>query len=561
MNKKAKGVKNDLFCFLMDSKGVVCSLADGNNNFGVDLGSSWQDLWPESELAGNISFTFTHDNDQWLAKVHQLRSNGTVQASYLATYTNLSVQAAPHKNSQLKKLQQKVQFYETVINKSNDEIFITDGNGKIIFANPASEVNYGLTVSDMLKKDVWELEERGIFHPAIVPIALKEKKRITINQETGIGKKLIVTATPVFNEKGEIDIVICNSRDVTSLEDMKKSYQDMKKKVNKKISEEKQPVKAENYQLIYTETSPLTELMEMLNKVAKTESTVLLQGDTGTGKDLFAKRIHELSNRSDKDFLKVNCAALPRELIESELFGYKAGAFTGASNKGKIGQFSLADQGTIFLDEIAEIPMVLQPKLLQVIEEQKFTPIGSKGVEKVNVRIIAATNRDLSEMVKARQFRDDLYYRLCVFSVNLPPLKDRKEDIPHLINHYLLIYNQEHNCSLDITSEAVEHLTNYDWPGNVRELKHLVERLTVTVSSDQIKPEHLPDHILSARHDQKGKVLSSNNQSLQSRLEETERELILNSYHRLKSSYKVARELGISQSSAIRKIRRYARQA
>ncbi len=559
MTEKKKGLKDNNFFFLMDRNGAVCGLADGNNNFDIDIGTNWHDLWPESGLADNISFTFTHANNQWLAKVRQLTATGAERASYLAIYTSLDDQNVAHDHRQLKSLQQKVQFYETVINKSNDEIFITDGNGKIIFANPASEVNYGLTVSDMLGKNVWELEERGIFHPAIVPIVLKDKKKVTINQETGIGKKLIVTATPVFDEQGEIDIVICNSRDVTSLEDMKKSYHDIKKRVQKKANAKKQSVEAENYQLIYNKNSPLAELMDMLNKVAKTESTVLLQGDTGTGKDLFAKRIHELSERCDKDFLKVNCAALPRELIESELFGYKAGAFTGASYKGKSGQFSLADQGTIFLDEIAEIPMALQPKLLQVIEEQKFTPIGSKTVEKVDVRIIAATNRDLSEMVKARQFRDDLYYRLCVFSVNIPPLKDRKEDIPQLVNHYLLIYNQKHNCSLGITSEAMEYLINYDWPGNVRELKHLVERLTVTYSSDQIKPEHLPNHIISSRHDQKEKVLPGNNQSLQTQLEETERKIILDSYNRLKSSYKVARELGISQSSAIRKIRRYAR--
>jgi PAS domain S-box-containing protein len=560
MAKKTKGLNGAFFCFLMDSEGIVCGLTVENNSFGIDIGNSWHDLWPEPVLTGNISFTFNHVNKQWLAEVRQLIRNGTSQASYLATYTRMSEQANCD-NNQLKKLQQKLQFYETVIIESHDEIFITDGNGKIIFANPASEVNYGLTVSEMLGKSVWEHEEKGIYYPAIVPIVLKEKKKITINQETATGKKLVVTGTPVFDKKGEIEIVICNSRDVTSLEDMKKSYQDMKKKVLKKESVKKEFVKADNYKLIYTENSPLVELMGMLNKVAKTESTVLLQGDTGTGKDLFAKRIHELSNRRDNNFLKVNCAALPRELIESELFGYKAGAFTGASNKGKIGQFSLTDQGTIFLDEIAEIPMNLQPKLLQVIEEQKFTPIGSKTVEKVDVRIIASTNRDLNEMVKAKQFRDDLYYRLCVFYINIPPLKDRKEDIPYLINHYLLFYNQKHNCSLGITNKALEYLTNYNWPGNVRELKHLVERLTVTVSSDQIKPDHLPDHILLAHHDQKETTSSTNKKYLYSLLQDTEREIILNSYRRLKSSYKVASELGISQSSAIRKIRRYTKQA
>ncbi len=560
MDGRTSKPSSDTFSFILDKEGNVSGLADHHNHdFGVKMGATWREIWPDQTLTDKLSFTFKQQRSTWQVDVDYLLGNGNNenQHRYLVTYRKLGSNSNASGDEQLNKLRRKVQFYETIISNSNDEIFITDGKGEIIFANPASETNYGLTVSEMIGRNVWEHEERGIYFPAITPMVLKEKKKITINQETATGKKLIVTATPVFDHQGEISIVICNTRDVTSLEDMKKSYQDMKNKVHRKENKTGGKNQKESRALIYNAKSPLSELMSILSKVAKTESTVLLQGDTGTGKDLFARIIHDMSNRSGRDFLKVNCAALPQELIESELFGYKSGAFTGASNKGKIGQFSLADQGTIFLDEIAEIPIALQPKLLQVIEEQKFIPVGSKTVEEVDVRIIAATNRDLGEMLKKKQFRDDLFYRLCVFSITIPPLKDRIDDIPLLINHYLKIYNQKHHCALGISEESIQHLLDYDWPGNVRELQHLVERLTVTVTSDLIKPEHLPPHIISTRIPKEATGVAGRGQSLQAHLERKEREVILNSYNRLKSSYKVAHELGISQSSAIRKIRKY----
>ncbi len=456
----------------------------------------------------------------------------------------------------IKELKKKISFYETIINGSCDEVFITDGKGIITFANPVSESHYGIPVSEMIGRSVWELEERGIYYPAVTPMVLREKKKITIDQETGIGKKLMLTATPIFNNKNEIEMVICNSRDVTALEDMKKSYHDIKQKVQNKQagSQRTKNIEAENNQLIFAGDSPITNLLQMSRRIARTDSVVLLQGETGTGKDLFARQVHDLSSRRDKQFLKINCAALPQELIESELFGYKSGAFTGASPKGKIGQFSLADRGTIFLDEIGEVPLSLQPKLLQVIEEQKFTPIGSSAVEEVNVRIIASTNRDLKKMIGEGAFREDLYYRLCVLSIEIPPLRERRMDIPALLNHYLELFSEKHNRQIKITPDALSALANYNWPGNVRELKHLTELLTVTVTTSEIKREHLPSHITQYS---KEFIFPLDNSKLAAALESVERELVINSYKKLGSSYKVARSLGISQSSAIRKIRKY----
>ncbi len=553
--------KNTSYFFLLDKKGIVCGLSDGTDEtFGLCNGVSWKELWPTETLSDGVTFTFEQEDILWQAEIKEIKDEPGQIIKYLATYKYATEAKKKWNENQISRLEQKVQFYEAIISNSNDEIFVTDGHGKVILANPASENNYGVSASNMVGKSVWELEERGAFFPAVTPLVMKEKKKITINQETATGNKLMVTATPVFDNNGAIDIIICNSRDVTSLEDMRKSYQDMKNKVQHNNSSKANRVKeAENNRLIYSENSSLAELMKMLQRIAKTESTVLLEGNTGTGKDLFAKKIHDLSNRKEKNFLKVNCAALPQELIESELFGYKSGAFTGASYKGKVGQFTLANQGTIFLDEIAEIPMTLQPKLLQVIEEQKFTPIGSKSVENVDVRIIAATNRDLKEMVKNNTFRGDLYYRLCVLSVIIPSLEDRKEDIPLLLDYYLNMFCKKHNRRTEISQNAIRYLVAYDWPGNVRELKHLIEQLIVTANSNQIKLEHLPPHITSMSNTIDMIKKFPGDQTLQAYIETIESELIVNSYQKLKSSYKVARELGISQSSAIRKIRKYVK--
>ena len=557
MNRSS--LKNSYLYFLLDSEGRVCGLPDSvDNRFKISLGSTWDELWPKKRLSDGTKFTFNFEGEKWQVEVQEIKAENNLTTGYLALYNCLTDLKQNNKSDSINKLKNKIQFYETIINNSCDEIFVTDGHGKIILANPISENHYGLPIADLVGKNVWELEERGIYYPAITPMVLKAKKKITIDQETGIGKKLMLTATPVFDSKGNIEMVICNSRDVTALEDMKNNYHAIKNKVLQKqvSSSEHRPADTIENQLVYSANSPLTELMRVSQRVAKTESIVLLEGETGTGKDLFARHIHDLSDRKEGQYLKVNCAALPHELIESELFGYKAGAFTGASPKGKIGQFALADRGTIFLDEIAEIPMTLQPKLLQVIEEQRFIPIGSKSVEKVNVRIISSTNRDLKEMVGNGLFREDLYYRLCVLSVQIPPLRERKEDIPFLVDYYLAIFNKKYKRNIEMSREALDYLSEYNWPGNVRELKHLTERLSVTVTSSKIEPEHLPAHITGSQGST-GKPL--NKKSFQANIEALERDLITKSYNKFKSSYKVAHDLGISQSSAIRKIRKYVK--
>ena len=246
---------------------------------------------------------------------------------------------------------------------------------------------------------------------------------------------------------------------------------------------------------IIGQSAPLEAVLEKVEMVAPTTSTVLIQGETGTGKELVAKAIHNISPRYNSPFVKVNCAAIPLDLLESELFGHERGAFTGAISQ-KIGRFELADKGTLFLDEVGDIPLCLQPKLLRVLQEQEFERLGSTRTHRVDVRVVSATHRDLERMVKRSEFRGDLYYRLNVFPVQLPPLRARGEDIPALVNYFVDLYGRQIGKRVEqIPEETMLALRSYDWPGNVRELQNLVQR-AVILSYDGVLSNPLPSNHL-----------------------------------------------------------------
>jgi formate hydrogenlyase transcriptional activator len=242
------------------------------------------------------------------------------------------------------------------------------------------------------------------------------------------------------------------------------------------------------FEQIIGSSPALESVLEQVERVAPTDSTVLIQGETGTGKELIARAIHNLSVRCGRPFIKLNCAAIPFDLLESELFGHERGAFTGAIAQ-KIGRFELADKGTLFLDEVGDIPPGLQPKLLRVLQEQEFERLGSARTHQVDVRLVAATNRNLADMVKRNEFRNDLYYRLNVFPIPLPPLRARREDIPALVEHFVEIYARRMGKEIeDISPETMSALVSYQWPGNIRELQNFIERSVILTSGSVLHP-------------------------------------------------------------------------
>lgn len=324
-----------------------------------------------------------------------------------------------------------------------------------------------------------------------------------------------------------------------------------------KVEKEKESLKKElkgRYKIenIIGQSDRMQEVFEAMERVASSRASVLLRGESGTGKELIAKAIHYMSPRSKGPFVKFNCASIPEGLLESELFGHEKGAFTGAITQRK-GRFELADGGTIFLDEIGDLPLQLQPKILRVLQEKEFERVGGEKTIKVDVRLIAATSRNLEELISKGRFREDLYYRLNVVPIFLPPLRDRKEDIPLLIEYFLKRFNEENKKNVSITPQALRVMIEYHWPGNVRELENTIERLVVMSMEETIKPSDLPINIESPIPQR-----AQRKDTLKAEIEDIERERILNA---LESSgwvqAKAARLLGITPRQIGYKIKKY----
>jgi transcriptional regulator with PAS, ATPase and Fis domain len=317
----------------------------------------------------------------------------------------------------------------------------------------------------------------------------------------------------------------------------------------------------------------MNNVMEVCDKISMVDATILIQGESGTGKGVLAKYIHNRGLRKNSPFLSINCATIPEQLIESELFGYTDGSFTGANKGGKKGLLEMANGGTVFLDEIGEIPINIQAKLLQVIQDLEFLPVGGRELKKVDIRIISATNRDLFEMVQKKRFREDLYYRLNVVNLQIPPLRERKEDIIPLSYYFLSVFNKKYQVNRIISKEVLDIFYDYPWSGNIRQLENLIESLVVT-SEAIIQVSDLPIMLQQKNaqetssqetlHSQNSTVQNKSSQMLQDyslnkALEELERNLIVTSYTKFRNTRKVAHQLSISQSKASRLVRKYCK--
>ena len=371
-----------------------------------------------------------------------------------------------------------------VLNNSSDGIMVTDHLGTVTYVSPVAYENMGLPEKDLIGRNVDDLVKEGRYDHSVVKDAIVKGERTTGIVTVKEGNRVVSTCTPIFDEKHKMVMTVTNVR-VQSLMD---KYLEELNAVKAKSRRYKSAIEYigslnKNRNAIIAESPSMIEILSYLEKVAWTNSTVYLQGESGTGKEVLSRFIHNESQRCNEPFIPVNCSAIPTELLESEFFGYEKGAFSGALTKGKPGFFEMADTGTLFLDEIGDMPLLLQTKLLRTIESGEVQRLGGTASIKTDVRLIVATNKDLALKVKDGTFREDLFYRINVIPVKIPPLRERKEDIVPIAEHFISQFNKKYDTGLSLTPEMKKTLEAHSWPGNIRELRNLIERMVIVPGS------------------------------------------------------------------------------
>lgn len=438
-----------------------------------------------------------------------------------------------------------------IMDSTEDAIVFVDKNGLIQLLSNSYAEFLGIEKSSAIGKNVQDIIENTRMMEVI-----RSNKSETAQLQYINGRHMVATRIPVEID-GEVigavgKVLFKNISDLNTLYKKVKKMEDeldlYKNELNK--------INSAKYNLssIISQDGKISYLKELIIRSSRTNSNVLILGESGTGKELFAHSVHAASRRSSEPFIKVNCGAIPYDLIESELYGYEEGSFTGAKKGGKIGRFKAADKGTIFLDEIGDLPLNMQVKLLRVLQDREIEKIGSNISEPVDVRVIAATNKNLEEMVENGQFRADLYYRLNVVTINIPPLRERKEDIP-ILAEYLVdkIVREENISEKKVSKKTIEYLKRYDWPGNVRELENILERAINFLGEEEIiEPKHLPVKITDEQD-------YGNIGNLKEIMEEKEKKIIIDSLIHTKGNKTMAAEiLNISRTSLYEKMKKYS---
>jgi PAS domain S-box-containing protein len=443
-------------------------------------------------------------------------------------------------------------LFTSIFQSSYDGIYVADAHGNGVMVNEAYTRITGVQKEELIGRNLQELEREGIISESVSLKVLKSRKPMTIIQ-TVRGKEVLATGNPIYSEQGEIEYIVTNVRDISELNRLKLDLQQSKALTQKYINEIKEFKMKEKMQLlldgIIAQSKEMIQVLHLVQKVGRVDSTVLLLGESGVGKEVIAKLIHRASDRAQEPLIKVNCAAIPQHLLESELFGYEKGAFTGADSRGKPGLFEQADGGTIFLDEIGDMPLDLQVKLLRVLQELEITRVGGRKSVKVNVRVLSATHQLLEKMVEKGTFRQDLYYRLNIVPIKIPSLRERKDDIIPLACFFLNKMNEKYGLDKTFHPDVLTIMEQYAWPGNIREMENLIERLSVTVDQREIKVTDFPFTLPEAANDM-------NKTTLRELLEGVERDMIEQNLAEHKTTRKTAKVLGISQSALVKKIQK-----
>lgn len=436
-----------------------------------------------------------------------------------------------------------------------DGIHITNGEGRILYINQAYTRTTGIRPEELLGRLVSEIEG-DLYTGSVTGRVIRLKKRVnSVAYIRRLNKEVLVTGTPVFDNEGHLTLVVTNTRDFPELKRLEARLSALamqQEQTNRELAYLRNR-QFDGQEMVYC--SPAMEsVMHLVSAVAPTDATVLITGESGTGKELVANALYQRSDRNGKPFIKLNCAAIPAELLESELFGYDEGAFTGARRAGKAGIFELANQGVLLLDEIGDMPLPLQSKLLRVLQSRSLRRIGGNSSIQLDVRLLASTNKDLLAEVKAGHFREDLYYRLNVVPIPLPPLRQRKEDIPLLANFFCQQFSRKYGRSTHFTQDALSLLIAYDWPGNIRELENLVERMVITCPSGALSRQYVTDALTPP-------ILlpfsTSVSDSLKNQMRAYEQSLITRAIQEAGSIRKAAHLLQVDHSTLVKKCRLY----
>jgi len=448
-----------------------------------------------------------------------------------------------------------------LVDSSYDGLFMTDKNGVVLYCNQSYLRISGLNRERIIGRNIADLVSSGEIPDACSHEVVRMKTAKTKIIDYYHGVSALVTSTPVFDDTGNLIRVLSNVRDITELvriREQLKTTKNLNEEYRRQLWQATQANLQNNKMLVF---SPVMEkLMKLGARVANISSPVLIQGESGVGKDMLARYIHDCGvGSAERPFVQINCSAIPETLLESELFGYEAGAFTGASRKGKIGLFELANNGTLFLDEIGEMPLSLQVKLLDVLQTNKTFRLGGTKIVEMRSRIIAATNTNLSILMEEGKFRSDLYYRLNVIPMHIPPLRERRDDLVPLLFHFVEKKNRKFNLSKKLSPQVVDILTRYNWPGNVRELRNVVENMVIIAEEDIIDEKCIPSYITRVT----GKALFIETPdyfdsfNLKNIITEVENQVIRKALVEFGSMRNTAAHLGIDLSTLVRKKRHY----
>ena len=462
----------------------------------------------------------------------------------------------------VKKQARRINELLTIIDFVSDGVLVTeviDDSSKVILINKNHVLMEFSTREEIIGKTIPQLVDEG-YYIELKPVELPELKEFLLSKEsvsfemiTKMHRRILSTTQPIMDDEGNIKYIVYTSRDITEI---KRLRNDLEKEAYLRNLYQQKLILKDDENVYVSDSSKMSKIFDMVNKVSQVDSAVFLTGQSGVGKGLIANRIHELSKRCPHPFIQINCAAIPDALFESEIFGYEEGAFTGAKKQGKPGLLELAGEGTVFLDEIAELPLPLQAKFLQVLQEGEFRRVGGTTSIRLRCRVISATNQQVEELMKQKRFREDLYYRLCVVPIYVPSLSERREEILPLAEIFLRRFNTKYGLKKQLNDEVKKWMYNYDWPGNVREVQNIVERLAIVSDSDLIEIEDV------ARTHQ-GTVVTGDYLSLEENIslkeanEKLEKILIERVSKSHKNSRDAAEALGISQATYLRKVHKY----